>query len=260
MNRNCQQYMDHLHRVIKPLQDQLAHHEVYSCIRTMEDVQIFMQYHVFAVWDFMYLLKSLQGLLTCISVPWLPVGNPESRRLINEIVTAEESDENGNGSYMSHFEMYYAAMKQCGANTSSIDGFLKRIRSGHSVLDTLRVDDDRTIPRRFVETTWRFVRSASPHRIAAAFGLGREEIIPDMFKALVSELNSHLPNKLSQFKHYLERHIEVDGNHHKTMACQLLMNLCGEDPQKWAEAEKTTLDVLQARVDLWKDIVSEIKR
>src|SRR5262249_62107778 len=89
-----------------------------------------MEHHVFAVWDCMSLLKALQRQPTCLTVPWVPQGDQRSRRLINELVLAEESDEECGGGYSSHFELYRAAMEQCGADTSRIDDFLEGLRRG----------------------------------------------------------------------------------------------------------------------------------
>ena len=80
---------------IEPLRQEIINHKVYAEIKDLEDLKIFMNFHVYAVWDFMSLLKSLQNNLTCTSVPWFPVGNTKTRHLINEIVVGEESDVDG---------------------------------------------------------------------------------------------------------------------------------------------------------------------
>ncbi|HXB12937.1 MAG TPA: DUF3050 domain-containing protein, partial [Bacteroidia bacterium] len=54
----------------EPLRQQIINHKVYSVINDIEDLKVFMQYHIYAVWDFMSLLKALQNNLTCTSVPW----------------------------------------------------------------------------------------------------------------------------------------------------------------------------------------------
>ena len=82
-----------------------------------------MEYHVYAVWDFMSLLKALQIELTCTTLPWKPVGDTKIRRLINSIVLEEESDVDADGNPSSHYEMYLDAMIECGADTKKIESF-----------------------------------------------------------------------------------------------------------------------------------------
>ena len=91
---------------IEPLRQQLIQHDLYKNIRTIEDLHVFMEHHMFAMWDFMSLLKSLQQTLTCTGVPWMPVGSANTRYLINEIVLGEESDVDAEGNRISHFELY----------------------------------------------------------------------------------------------------------------------------------------------------------
>src|SRR5713226_3283759 len=121
--KNCL-VIDRLQESLRPLRKRVAEHEVYRRIETLQELRLFMEHHVFAVWDFMSLLKALQQRLTCVTVPWTPQGHRLSRRLINEIVLEEESDEDTRGGYISHFELYRAAMEQCGADTSRVDAFL----------------------------------------------------------------------------------------------------------------------------------------
>ena len=58
-----------LQAALRPLRDRLLDHEVYHLLETLEHVRIFMEHHVFAVWDFMCLLKTLQYHLTSVRMP-----------------------------------------------------------------------------------------------------------------------------------------------------------------------------------------------
>ena len=89
--------IEKIKRTIEPLRQEIINHKVYSAIKDIDDLKVFMQFHVYAVWDFMSLLKTLQGNLTCTSVPWFPKGMADTRYLINEIVVGEESDVDLNG-------------------------------------------------------------------------------------------------------------------------------------------------------------------
>jgi hypothetical protein len=99
-------HIEKLKEEITPLRSQLIGHPLYAKIKTIDHLNVFMEHHVFAVWDFMSLLKSLQRNLTCVNLPWVPVGNPQTRYLINEIVLGEESDVDEQGLRTSHFELY----------------------------------------------------------------------------------------------------------------------------------------------------------
>jgi len=217
-----------------------------------------MEHHVFAVWDFMSLLKALQRDLTCVTIPWVPQGHRLSRRLINEIVLEEESDEEAGGGYISHFELYRAAMEQCGADTTGVAGFLDRVRAGEGVSRALEKAGAPKSIQDFVRTTMRIVDSGSTHSIAAAFTLGREDVIPVMFKPLVTKLQNRFAGQLSLFRDYLERHIKLDEERHTPMALRMLAELCGDNPHKWSEAEESAKTALNARIALWNGVVEAI--
>src|SRR6266481_6923176 len=123
------EHLEKIKKATEPLRQQIINHKVYSAINNIDDLKIFMQYHVFAVWDFMSLLKALQNNLTCTSVPWFPKGSADTRRLINEIVVGEESDVDSFDNRKSHFELYLEAMQQCGADTSQIEKFITVLKN-----------------------------------------------------------------------------------------------------------------------------------
>ncbi len=105
LENNRTEKIEEIKKAIEPLRQEIINHKVYSIIKDLEDLKIFMQFHVFAVWDFMSLLKTLQNNLTCTSVPWFPKGSADTRYLINEIVVGEEADIDLYGNRKSHFEI-----------------------------------------------------------------------------------------------------------------------------------------------------------
>ena len=109
--------------------EEIVNHALYKKLNSVEDIAVMMEYHVYAVWDFMSLLKALQSLLTCTTSPWKPVGDGKIRQLVNSIVLEEESDVDKENNPLSHYEMYIDAMKQCGANTSAIESFVSNVSS-----------------------------------------------------------------------------------------------------------------------------------
>jgi len=96
-----------------------------------------MEHHVFAVWDFQSLLKAMQQRLTCTSIPWVPTADAEARRIVNEIVLDEESDELPDGGYASHFELYLQSMQQAGADTAPIERLLASLSLGAPISQAL---------------------------------------------------------------------------------------------------------------------------
>lgn len=254
MHPNIQQIQND----ILSVRNNIVHHPLYSRIRTLHDVQIFMEHHVYAVWDFMSLLKALQQQLTCTQVPWFPVGHADTRFLINEIVVGEESDVDENGVRMSHFELYLNAMKQCGANTQSIETFVRSLQAGQSMEQAFDVAQTPESARAFVRYTFNVIRSGSAANMASVFTFGREDLIPDMFMAMVRDIHREHPEKVSTFLYYLERHIEVDGDHHSHLALAMTEQLCGTDQTQWKQATHAALKGLQHRQQLWDGVLEKL--
>lgn len=232
----------------------LVSHPIYARLATLADVRAFMEHHAFAVWDFMSLLKSLQRAFTCVDVPWVPRGDAVARRLVNEIVMGEESDDGVGGGYTSHFELYRAAMRQCGANVGRIDAFVARVAGGEGVRAALARAAAPEAARRFVESTFVTIESRSIPRIAGAFTIGREDVIPDMFTRLMTDLSRRSGGRLMLFVDCLERHIRLDGERHGPMAAQLLESFCGDDETLWEEVLTGAREALTARRVFWDEI------
>ncbi|MFN8275676.1 MAG: DUF3050 domain-containing protein [Flavobacteriaceae bacterium] len=250
--------IEHLRNVIDPIRQEILNHPAYPQIQTPDDLKVFMQYHIYAVWDFMSLLKTLQNNLTCTSVPWFVVGNAQTRYLINEIVAGEESDLNSQGERMSHFELYLSAMKQSGADTTAIETFIAELKQSGDFDHAFEVSNTPQAARKFVQYTFEVINSQKPHLQSAVFTFGREDLIPGMFMSLIGDIDRNFPDSISEFKYYLERHIEVDGDHHSHLALEMTQQLCGDNPTYWQEAEAAVVKGLQMRQALWDGVHKEL--
>jgi hypothetical protein len=250
--------IEHLNREIEPLREQLIHHPLYQSISTIDDLRIFMEHHVFAVWDFMSLLKSLQQKLTCVSIPWVPVGSANTRYLINEIVTGEESDIDENGNRISHFELYLKAMAQAGCSDLAIHNLIDQLKTGSGVTAALKTANIADAASAFVGHTFKVITGEPDYVQAAVFTFGREDLIPSMFISLVKGISVQFPGRVDTLLYYLERHIEVDGDHHSRLAYQMTSELCGDNEQNWQQATLAVKRALQTRIALWDGILETI--
>ena len=238
------------------LRVRLAHHELYSRLTSSRGIAIFMKHHVWAVWDFMSLVKALQRSLTCVDLPWRPTGDPEVRHLINDIVTGEESDVDRHGQRGSHFEFYLTAMKGVGASTRRIETFIELIGGGTPVSEALVEAGAPPASARFVNQTFDVIERGRIHEIASLFTYGREDIIPAMFIGVLDRLDVPAGVELADLRYYLERHVEVDGDHHGPLARRMVAMLCKGDAARLGEAVEAARLALEARLALWDAIVA----
>ena len=243
---------------LAPFKKQLTEHSIYQNISCISDLRCFMESHVYAVWDFMSLVKKLQLDITTTTLPWQPPENITAARLINEIVWGEESDLDKNGKPFSHFEMYLNAMNQINANTDGIEDMLNHLKAGGNIFEII---DQINLPyyiKDFLRFTFEIIEESKTHKIAAVFTFGREDLIPDMFISMIKKMNRDHDHKIDQIIYYFERHIEVDGDEHGPMALEMIKNLCGTDPIKWNEAINASQEALQKRIALWDGINHQI--
>ena len=244
---------------LSALRQKLFQHSLYDSVQTADSLRLFMREHVFAVWDFMSLLKRLQQLVTCCSVPWLPPADATVSRFINEIVLGEECDEDGCGGYASHFELYVQAMDEVGADARPIRNFIAALRDGISAEQALAAVPVLPSTREFVCSTLQLVSHGQPHEVAAAFFYGREDVIPNMFARLVKSLPQQgVP--VDRLVHYLNRHIELDANDHGPLARRLVDSLCQNDPDRKQAAQRTAIHSIRSRIKLWDGVLFAVQR
>lgn len=233
-------------------------HPVYRRVHDLSSLRVLMSSHVFAVWDFMSLLKALQRHLTCVDVPWLPPADPTFARFVNEIVLGEETDEVLPGRFMSHFDLYLAAMAEIGADTRPIRRLLQALRAGQTAEVTIKELPIPETTRQFVLSTLSMAQHGTVHEIAAAFLLGREELVPEMFRRLLRTIEADLGRACPSFRLYLERHVALDEQEHGPRARRLLQGLCGGDAVLWEQALGSARVALRARKRLWDGVVDQI--
>tara|TARA_B100000965_G_C19525896_1_gene728797 strand:- start:504 stop:1268 length:765 start_codon:yes stop_codon:yes gene_type:complete len=248
-----------LEKDLQETRSKLITHPLYKSLDTKDKLICFMENHVFAVWDFMSLIKALQRNLTCVDVPWTPNANNFAGKLVNEIVLAEESDIDLNNNPKSHFELYLDSMQLLGANTDLINSFVKKINSTRSYERSVEKINISKELKEFMDFTFEIINSNKNHVIASVFTFGREDLIPDMFIEIVKKLSKEESIKADLLIYYLERHIELDADEHGPMALKMIQNLCGEDKNKWNEATNASLKALQMRIKLWDFIYKQIK-
>ena len=250
--------MNSITQNLEPLKNRLRNHSLYSKIKDVDDLKIFSNAHVYAVWDFMSLLKFLQINLTSISIPWFPSKNTTTAKLINEIVAGEETDEDQEGQPVSHFEMYIDSIEEFGLNTSEIINNLNTLNNIETIDKDIEKLNIKSYVKDFLKFTFSVIKRGKIHEVASVFTFGREDLIPDMFIPLIEGINSE-NNDLNKLIYYFKRHIEVDGDMHGPMSMEMLSYLCNNDPSKISESALIAEKALLARISLWDGIENEIK-
>ena len=240
-----------IRNTLKPMRVRLLAHEIYIQLETLDDLREFMEHHVFAVWDNLSQLKALQNSISSADAIWTPSEEPVSNRIINEMLVEEESDKDGNGGYISHFELYRQAMIQAGAKTYMIDRFLVLMQEEEDLEKALQKIRMPESIQKYLRLNWEISNCGKPHKIAAAYFLGREDVVSELLHRLDSFLLNHHKEELALYRDYLLRHTQINEKLHDQRIIDVMKELCGDDDQKWAEAEDAAKEALHARYILW---------
>ncbi|SMF70043.1 DUF3050 domain-containing protein [Pseudobacteriovorax antillogorgiicola] len=235
---------------LETIQKELADHTVYHRLFNRQNLRTFMEYHVFAVWDFMTILKALQIKLTCTTIPWKPSMYPkELVRFVNEIVLDEESDLDHNNQPCDHFSMYVRAMDEIHADTKPIKRFLKNYD-----YDLLK-----TPLKEFVQFNINIASNYPIHIVAGVFFFGREKIIPDIFRSILNEMKtSSSIYEAPALVHYLKRHVDLDEQEHGPIARRMLRITCNDSPKAYQEALSYGIQACLLRKKLFDKILHDI--
>lgn len=242
---------------IASLRARLDSHPVYGALEGVADLRVFMQHHVHSVWDFMSLIKCLQHAVAPARWPWTPGADPTVQRFINELVLEEETDEAGPGApgeFSSHFQLYLGAMGEIGADADTPARFVE-IAGREGIEAALSSGLAPEPAARFNRVTFDFLAGGRVHEVAAALALGREHIIPTMFRAFLSRM-AVSETQAPVFHYYLKRHIHLDEDFHAPLSLRLLEALCGGDPAKAAEARAAAIRAVEARIDFWDGVLA----
>lgn len=241
-------------------------HPLYAAVQDLDDLRAFMAHHVYSVWDFMSLLKCLQGHIAPTSIPWKPRGSPEVRFFINQIVVGEECDDGlpdaaGNPTHASHFELYCDAMREVGADPAPAMRFAevaadRGFEAAIKLNEALNLAPPASVE--FMRKSFGFIASGKPHVVGAAFALGREHIIPAMFRALLAKMGIDA-QAAPAFHFYLERHIHLDEDFHAPLALRMVNELVGGDAARLAEAQAAARQAVQARIDFWSGVQQALR-
>ena len=246
---------------LQSLREELYRHPIYTAVDDLPRLRCFMEHHIYSVWDFQSLIKSVQAVVAPVTVPWMPPEDAGLRRFINELVMEEESDSmpgaDGQMCYISHFELYQSAMREIGADASGIERFLAQVRAV-GIDAALSANSIPEPARQFVRSTFDFIGSGKPHVMVAAVAVGREHIIPEMFRALLRNM-AIAESAAPAFHYYLRRHVHLDEDFHAPMSLKLLDRLCAGDPQRVAEAQDAAREAILARIAFWDGVMDAMQ-
>ena len=147
-------------------------------------------------------------------------------------------------------------MVELGADTAPFRDFLERVARGGAVVEAVTQSGAPCHARSFVQTTWRLVKSRSLPMIAAAYVLGRADVLPAMLQQLAANVAVKQPDAARTLALYLERHAVAAAQ--SAQSKRVLERLLGDDRAAWADAYGAARASLKARVALWDGVLAQL--
>ncbi|SFN64657.1 DUF3050 domain-containing protein [Salegentibacter flavus] len=231
-----------------------SNHPIHHHINTKRQLQRYLEHQVFAVWANMSLLNYLKEEFTKTTNPWLPIGDPELRFLINKTILQEETAKNYFGAHQSEFEIYLDAMAATGANTENITNFLRHVSHGTDIFLIIAASKLPLCIKQFIKTVFDIISEDKPHKIAAAFVYSKEGMGDPILIKTISKIEEVEKADLKLFKYYLRLQAEKDSD----PSFKILEMLCGEDMDKWRDTEIIAEIILRNQRTLMEGIEAEL--
>jgi hypothetical protein len=147
-------------------------------------------------------------------------------------------------------------MAEVGADVGPITRFVAAVGEGAKAEVALEAAGVRAHARRFVKATLATAAHADVECVAASFLVGREDLVPAMFRRLLGSVERR--REAVGLRRYLARHIEVDEGQHGPLARRLLGELCGADEARWRAATEAARSAIVARIALWDGVVASL--
>ena len=249
---------------IAPLRKRLRQHRIYESLKSLDDVRRFMEVHVFALWDFMHLVKCLHRAPSTAEATCPPKKRFKKsagvQSLVDEMVQNYANDLNERGERMATFRMYLDAMEQLGAETKCVASFLGDCGD----CGDLRAGDLGPVvgpsllscraPRGaadFTAYTCQVIDSSKDHKVAASLVFGRQSLIVDALLRALGEVERREGTRVDKFRFLLSKYKSLYANNWPALSYQVLVELCGYSDEKWKEAEEAAVGALKARIALW---------
>ena len=187
----------------------------------------------------------------------MPPKHNKAARLVNEIISGEETDVLPTGQPMSHYEMYRIAMDEVGTDPTTFDDFFNKVLEGKPVEEALDHPSIHPAIREFVTATIKTATTGTVAQVLGSFFYGREDSIPQMFSNFLKSWGineAHAPTLV----YYLKRHIELDGESHGPAVQEIMTDSLNGNVGEWETLFDEALKAVELRIQLWDALASEL--